>query len=122
MKKNKIIYWITTGLLSLMMLGSAMFYLTQTPTATQIFNSLGFPAYLIYPLALAKILGVLAILTNKSDFLKDLAYKGFFYVFILAASAHINAGDGGFAPALIALLLVITSYLYNKKLRLTTTP
>lgn len=120
MKKNKIIYWISTSLLSLMMLGSAMFYLTQTDMVREIFSALGYPHYIIYPLAVAKILGVIAIVSNKNVDLKDLAYKGFLFDFILASSAHINAGDSGFAPSLAALLLLITSYIYNAKLVSTT--
>jgi len=116
MKKNKVIYWSTTGLLSLMMLGSAGFYLTQTDTVREIFTSLGYPHYIIYPLAIAKILGVAAILSNVNAGLKDLAYKGFFYDFLLALSAHLAAGDGGFAAAVIALALAITSYIFNKRI------
>jgi len=63
------------------------------------------------------ILGVIAILTKRSAFLKELAYAGFFYDFILAASAHINAGDGILVlPALVCLVLLIISYVLDKKL------
>lgn len=115
MKKNRIIYWSATGLLCLMMLASAGFYLTQTETVKEIYSSLGFPHYLIYPLAFAKIMGAGILLAMPQGELKDLAYKGFFFDFVLAFSAHINAGDGGFVAALVALALLITSYIYHKK-------
>ena len=80
-----------------------------------IFKSLGYPTYIIYPLAFAKIVGVLAILTKKSTSLKELAYAGFFFDFILAFSAHINANDGGHLTALVAMILLVVSYIYDKK-------
>ena len=65
MKKDKIIYWISTGLLSLMMAMSASMYIFNYETITATFQSLGYPSYLVYPLAIAKILGIAAILTKK---------------------------------------------------------
>ena len=46
------------------------------------------------PLEIAKLLGVAAVLSNVSLFLKNLAYAGFFYHLLLALSAHVAAGDG----------------------------
>ncbi len=86
MKIYKIIYWIATGLLSLMLLGAAGTYLFNHAEVAQAFQSLGYPAHIIYPLAAAKILGVIAILTKKSNILKEWAYAGFFYHLVLAAS------------------------------------
>jgi len=116
-KRDKIIYWASTGLLSLFMLFTAIgFYILNHDTVVENFNGLGFPEYLIYPIAIAKILGVIAILSKKSNFLKYLAYAGFFYDFLLAISAHINAGDEQFPGALFALVLLIVSYIYDRKL------
>ena len=112
---NKIIYWTSTILLSLLMCMSAGMYLFNTVMVEGIFKSLGYPTYIIYPLAFAKIVGVLAILTKKSTFLKELAYAGFFFDFILAFSAHINANDGGHLTALVAMILLVVSYIYDKK-------
>jgi hypothetical protein len=116
MNRDKIIYWAATGLLSLMMLASAGMYLFNTGQVTDIFLALGYPAYLVVPLAALKILGVIAILTKKSEILKNLAYAGFMYDFLLAASAHVNAGDGEYLPALVALVLLGVSFLYDRKL------
>ena len=116
MNRDKIIYWASTGLLSLMMLGSAGMYLFNNAEVTELFLALGYPAYLVIPLAILKILGIIAILTRQSKMLKDLAYAGFMYDFLLAASAHINAGDGEYLPALVALVLLGASYFYDCKL------
>lgn len=62
--------------------------------AAESFTGLGFPTYLIYWMAAAKILGLVAIWTNFSPTLKELAYAGFTFNCLLAISAHINVNDG----------------------------
>ena len=113
----KIVFWIVTGLLSLMMLGSAAMYIFQYDSTALIVQSLNYPTYIIYPLAVAKILGVIAIVSNYSRILKEWAYAGFFYDFLLAASAHYFSGIEGAWMALVALLLLIVSYILDKQLR-----
>ena len=115
-KQNKIVYWASTGLLSLLMFFSAMMYFFQTPMASEMFTNLGFPVYIIFPLGVAKILGITAILTKKSDMLKEWAYAGFFFDFLLAISAHLSIGDGEFSGALVAMLFLLTSYFTERKL------
>ncbi|MGB1206709.1 MAG: DoxX family protein [Chitinophagales bacterium] len=113
--KNTIIYWIATGLLSLMMLASGTMYFVNNPKIVAIFTQLGFPSYIIYPLAIAKILGIIAILTKKSKILKEWAYAGFFFEILLAFSAHIAINDKEYLGAVIAMILLMTSYFFDKK-------
>jgi len=120
MKLQKAIYWAATGLLSLLMLYTATMYFVKHQTLVEVFARLGYPAYLVYPLAVVKIRGIIAIVTKRSRILKEWAYAGFFFDFILAMSAHINAGDGlYFLPALVCLILLMISYtldrMINKK-------
>ncbi len=115
MKTNKIIYWLATGLLCLMMLGSAGMYIFNHQEVAGIFTKLGFPTYIVYPLAVAKILGVIAILSKQSKILKEWAYAGFFFDFLLAVSAHINVGDGEYPLTVVALVLLLVSYFFDKK-------
>ena len=49
--------------------------------------------------------------------LKEWAYAGFFFDFILAFFAHVMSGDGEQTAALIAMVLLITSYVYSKKVK-----
>ncbi|WP_299253580.1 DoxX family protein [uncultured Aquimarina sp.] len=115
MKKNKIIYWITTGLLCLLFFAGAMMYIFNYPRAEGFFISLGFSTWIIYPLAFLKISGIIAILTKKSNFLKELAYAGFLFDAILALVAHIMVNDGEYAPAIVSVLLLIISWIYDRK-------
>ncbi len=114
---DKWIFLISTGLLTVLMCFSAGMYLLNHDTVVGFFTELGYPTYIIYPLAIAKILGLVAIWTNKSRSLKEWAYAGFFFDFVLAWVAHIDAGHGVFQLAGIALVLLFVSYLYDRKHR-----
>ncbi len=109
-KTNKIIYLISTGLLTALMLMSVGMYIFNYEMISATFTKLGFPTFIIYPLAAAKILGLIAIWTKKSNTLKEWAYAGFFFDFVLAAAAHININDGEYLPALVAIVLLLVSY------------
>lgn len=115
MKKDKIIYWVSTGLLCAVFTFSAMMYLFNYSRATGFFESLGFPTWLVYPLAILKILAILAILTKKSKFLKELAYAGFMFDAILALAAHLIVADGEFMAAVIAIVMGTVSWVYDRK-------
>ena len=116
-KRDLWIYRVATGLLTLLMTFSATMYFLQYDMVKEVFGGLGFPTYIIYPLAIAKYLGLIAIWTNKSKTLKEWAYAGFFFNLLLAASAHINIADGGQAPAMAGMVFLLTSYFYDRKLR-----
>lgn len=118
-KRNKIIYWVVTGLLTALLLMSSSMYIFNNETVRETFVSLGYPAYLVYPLVIAKLLGLIAILTKKSEVLKEWAYAGFFFDFVLALGAHLSVGDGDFPGAVIAIILLLISYFYDKKVFLT---
>jgi hypothetical protein len=66
-------------------------------------------------LAIAKIAGVITLLTRFHSTLKEWAYAGFFFNFLLAAGAHLSAGDGEAGAAFVALVLLLTSYFLEKK-------
>lgn len=118
MKTQKVIYWIATGLLTVMVLFSAGMYFFNHAEIVKAFTFLGFPTYIIYPLASLKILGLIVIVCNIGGNLKEWAYAGFFFNFVLAFFAHLMIGDGEQFGALMALVLLLTSYFLGKKVRL----
>ncbi|EAR02888.1 hypothetical protein FB2170_06355 [Maribacter sp. HTCC2170] len=81
------------------------------------FTALGFPTYIIYPLATLKVLGLIVILTNIGGNLKEWAYAGFFFNFVLAFFAHVMVSDGEQFGALMALVFLLTSYFLGKRVR-----
>ncbi len=117
MKTQKIIYWIVTALLSLLVLFSAGMYFFNHAEIVNAFTNLGFPTYIIYPLATLKILGLIVILGNLGGNLKQWAYAGFFFNFVLAFFAHLMVGDGEQFGALMAVVLLLASYFLGKKVR-----
>lgn len=112
----KIAYRIVTGLLCLMMLAGAAMEIFAFAESQQFVTSLGFPPFVAYILPVTKILGVIAILSKKSKTLKEWAYAGFFFDFVLAALAHYFSGIPSPLPAIAALILLMTSYFLDKKL------
>lgn len=116
MKKNKIIFWVSTGLLSLMMLMSSGMYVFNNAAVSETFTALGFPTYIIYPLAFLKLSGVAVITLTNWKTVKEWAYTGFFFNFLLAFSAHVSIGDGDQMGAVMAIVLLVVSYVFGKKL------
>jgi uncharacterized membrane protein len=118
MKKAKITYWTSTTLISLMMLMSASMYFTS-PDVKAGFEHLGYPYYFRLELAIAKILGVLALLLPmiKGRF-KEWAYFGFFVTFVSALIAHLTVGDPAakWSGAVVAIVLLFISYFSYQKL------
>ena len=115
MKRARVVYWVVAVPFIALMLFAAYNYVFKHELIVDVFHRLGYPTYIIYPLALAKVLGLLAIVSDGSKALKEWAYAGFFFNFVLALSAHLNAGDGQFAPALVCLVLLIAMYILDKK-------
>ncbi len=110
MKKLKIVHWIFTGLISALMLMSASMYFVKNDEIQLAFTGFGFPTWLIYPLAIAKILGVLMLLTKFNKTLTEFAYAGILFNLLLAFGAHTAIGDGESMGAIIGLVLWIGSF------------
>ncbi len=116
MKRDKIIYYIATGLLTLLMLFSVNMYFFKHDDVAIMFTGFGYPTYIIYPYAVAKLLGLFAIWNPNFKVIKEWAYAGFFFAFILAFFAHYMIGDGSQTGALLALILLTVSYIFNKRI------
>ena len=114
--KNLIIYRIATGIFTLLVVAGASQYFFNHAVVKEMFESIQYPTYLIYPMGAIKFLGIVTIWLSKSKILKEWAYAGFVFNFLLAISAHLNVNDGAYVPAVIALVCVIASYIYNRKI------
>lgn len=111
-------YWIVTISFCALMIFSSVIYLYDFKGVASEFIKLGFPSWLIYPLALLKVAGVATILWYKNRSLVEWAYAGFSLTVVVALVSHIYAADGDYWAALIALILVLSSYFSSKKVRL----
>ncbi len=116
MKTLKITYYITTAIISLMMLFIAYETLTK-PEVKVSMARLGFPDYFRIELGITKIIGAILIWL-PIKLLKEMAYFGFAFTFISAFIAHYASGDP--TKELIApfafLVILIVSYITNQKL------
>ncbi len=113
MKKNVIIYWVSTAIISLMMLFSAYSYIANEQMKGA-FVHLGFPSYFRIELAVAKILGVIVLLLPfVPGRLKEFAYFGFAITFISASIAHIVNGDPAAAVVMPLVMLGVLAVSYT---------
>lgn len=116
MKKDKIIYWATTAIVGLMMLASAVMYMTQA-SVKEGFQQMGFPDFFRVELGIAKgLAGIALLLPMVPRSLKIIAYVGLLIVFVSAMIAHIAIGDvpGAMAPLFFLLLLGGSYWAYNR--------
>jgi hypothetical protein len=111
MKRDKIIYWVATGLLAAGMALSAYMYLTKNPELMGTFQALGFPVYFVSILGVAKLLGAIVLVAPAGSRLKEWAYAGFIFTFLGAIWVHIETGTP-FAGPLVFLLVLGVSYLF----------
>ncbi len=117
-KTIKIGYWVVTALFAL---GTA---LTGIPTEAGreiITTTLGYPAYLLNILLVAKVLGAIALLQPTFKTIKEWAYAGFTIDLIGAAiSGIITTGDIAFIimPLIFLSVMFASYYLWKKKTHL----
>ncbi|MCO5278338.1 MAG: DoxX family protein [Saprospiraceae bacterium] len=119
MKKNKIIFWTATIIVALWEAVMPMVTWISAPEyMTFGTKPLGYPDYFAYSLAIAKVLGVIAIVYPKTPtMLKEWAYAGLSFTLIFAFLSHLfvdkNIGFMLMPLAFFGILMV--SYIYSKK-------
>jgi hypothetical protein len=122
MKKESIIFWISTGIIFLF--EGVMPALTgNSEMAKQGIQHLGYPDYFRVELNVFKIIGALVlILPMIPARVKEWAYAGFAISLISAFFSHwaVDGLTGMTCFPLIILAILITSYLYYHKLKTTT--
>ncbi len=113
----KILYWIVTVLMAALMTLSAVPDVIRMPEAVEMFNHLGYPAYLLPFLGVAKLLGVIAVLVPGFPRLKEWAYAGLTFDVIGAFYSHMAIGDPAsfWVFSVIALALILGSYFLFRK-------
>ncbi|HET9057833.1 MAG TPA: DoxX family protein [Chitinophagaceae bacterium] len=117
MKKIIIIYWLFTGLFTLLAVMGSVLDIIHSKDAVDLITHLGYPMYFITFIGVVRLLGVIAILIPGYPKIKEWAYAGLVFDMGGALYSHIATGDpfGIFAPAVIALILVVGSYIYYHK-------
>jgi hypothetical protein len=119
MKKNKIIFWTATIIIALWEAVMPMLTWILAPEyMTFGTKALFYPDYFAYSLAVAKVLGVIAIVYPKAPaMLKEWAYAGLSFTLIFAFLSHLFV-DKNMAYMLMPLAflgILAVSYIYGKK-------
>jgi hypothetical protein len=106
---RKIIYWTTTVIVAVMLL-LALSYLTGSEQVVSGFAKVGYPQHLRIVLGVAKPAAAIVLLLPGLALLKEWAYVGAAFAWIMATIAHYSAGDGpqvwSFPLILLAVLTV----------------
>jgi hypothetical protein len=108
---QKIAYWSTTSIVAAMMIFSSVIYLSGSAKVVSGFAHVGYPQHLRIILGIAKLAGSIVLFVPGLRLLKEWAYAGFTFAWLIAPVAHYLAGDGlRSATPLVLLALLIVSY------------
>jgi hypothetical protein len=118
LKNAKRIYWTGTVLTSLWFGASGFFELTKNPIVWNITLQLGYPAYFIYVLGIAKLSGIIVLLIpGKLLRLKEWVFAGIFFDIIFAFASKLSVvGPSGTVDAIVAFTMVSITYVMFRKI------
>jgi hypothetical protein len=118
MKTQKLLFWITTGIIVLFE-GVMPLFTFNSEMAREGLRHLGYPPYFGSMLVAFKVLGVIALAVPKTPArIKEWAYAGFGFDFLAACISHWAVDGFGFQAIfpLIFLGLLAVSYVNYQKL------
>jgi hypothetical protein len=108
---RKIAYWSSTAIVAVMLL-FALTYLSGNEQVTSGFAKAGYPQHLRIVLGIAKPAAAIVLLLPGFALLKEWAYAGATFTWIMASISHYSAGDGVqvWSVPVALLVLLIVSY------------
>jgi hypothetical protein len=108
---RKIVYWGSTGIVGLALLG-ALSYLSGSPEVVSGFTKAGYPQHLRIVLGVAKPAAAIVLLLPGLPVLKEWAYAGATFAWIMAFISARASGEGPqvWSLPLVLLVLLIVSY------------
>lgn len=112
MKGKNIAYWVTTGVVVLLMLSGGIMQIMRRPDAVLGIVRLGYPVYFVVVLGAWKVLGSVALLAPKMPLVKEWAYAGFFFDLTGASISHatMSSSAGNVIAPLFFAGLAIASW------------
>lgn len=117
-KTAKTIYWAGASFMSLWFGASGFFELTRNPIVWGITQQLGYPPHFIYILGVAKLAGIIVLLTpHKLLRLKEWVFAGIFFDILFAFFSKIAVlGFPATIDAIIAFTVISITYVMFRKL------
>lgn len=117
-RKAKLLYWVPTTLVALMMTGGGLSDALCSAQAVEVMQRLGYPDYFTCLLGVAKLLGVGALLLPVPRVLREWAYAGFTFD-VLGATVSLlatgEAGLGALAPLFVFGLILLSYRGWHKR-------
>ncbi|HEY7615296.1 MAG TPA: DoxX family protein [Terriglobales bacterium] len=109
---RKTAYWISTAIVAVMLL-LALSYLTGSEQVVSGFAKAGYPQHLRIVLGIAKPAAAIVLLLPGMALLKEWAYAGATFTWVMASISAYSAGEGVkvWSLPLVLLVLLIVSYL-----------
>jgi len=108
-KSKAIGYWVTTGIIALLIGSGGIMQVMRRPDAVAGIARLGYPLYFVVLLGVWKLLGALAILAPRLPRLKEWAYAGIFFDLTGASVSHAASGSSAgnvLGPAIFAVVAI----------------
>lgn len=117
-KTTKVIYWIGVILTSLWFGASGIFELTTNPIVWDITVQLGYPPHFIYILGVAKLSGIIVLLTpNRLLRLKEWVFAGIFFDILFAFFSKLSVLNfAAGTDAIVAFVMVTVTYIMFRRL------
>lgn len=118
LKTTKAIYWTGAVLTSLWFGASGFFELTKNSIVWDITVQLGYPPHFIYILGVAKLAGIVVLLTpGRLLRLKEWVFAGIFFDIIFAFFSKLSVLEPSAAiDAVVAFVMVTVTYIMFRKL------
>jgi len=114
-KKYKIIYWISTGIISLFEISGAFFI--NSEMAKEGMRHLGLPEWFRWEVSIGHVIGGILLIVPLHKRIKEWVYVAFGIDFISAFIAYLSI-DGWvgntFSPLVMLVLLIISYICYHK--------
>jgi len=108
---RKIVYWGSTAIAALMLL-LALSYLTGSEQMVSGFAKAGYPQHLRIVLGIAKPAAAIVLLLPGLALLKEWAYAGATFTWVMACISAYSSGDGAQVWSVPLALLAILSVSY----------
>jgi hypothetical protein len=107
-----VLYWVVSCPVLLETAVGIQWDLARVPYVLDVLDRLGYPHYVATVLGITKILALVAILAPGFARLKEWAYAGLFFVYLMAAASHVAIGDttGSIVTPLVLAGLTLLSW------------
>jgi hypothetical protein len=114
MKSNKIIYWVLTGLISLVFIGSALGKLTANQESLKMASNFGIDAKMFTILGIVELVCLILFIIPRTGIIGTMllaAYMGG------AIATHVEHGESILAPCIVQLILFLIAFYRFPELR-----